>query len=264
MSQSLQVNNTEYVKASTAARAVGYTSDYVGRLAREKKILATQVGRQWFIDLESLKQFISTADKKKSEQRKKLRSVRKAEHLVHQSKVQQSSLALAVDSHSDSDQKEISRGVVPAIVATLAVVLSGIGIGTVSVYGTNTPAVLAEHMIKQVELESLAVAVYTGFSPAGDQSMASSPVARGVSVDGSAEGGTDHTAPIVDSVSSGLVVMDGAVSEATVAAVRDSFSDEVAVEVDPVESDTGLVTPIFRERSGDSYRFLLVPVEAGP
>ena len=258
MSQTLQVNNTEYVKASVAARAVGYTSDYVGRLAREKKIAATRVGRQWFIDLESLKKFIANSDKKKSERREKLRSVRKVEHRVHQNKTSKAHHLAHVQY-----ENEIKKGVASAVVATMAVVMSGIGIGVFATYGVHTPAVVTDQVRKHADLEALAVAVYTGFSPASNQSVAASPVARGVAVEAVPQDSAEQV--VTDSETyqaenTGLIVMDGDISDETIAAVRDSFSDEVAVEIDESAPDTGLITPVFKERSGDTYRFLMVPV----
>lgn len=45
------------------ANKVSYSRDYITRLAREGKILATHVGRQWFVDLDSLNNYIDTTAK---------------------------------------------------------------------------------------------------------------------------------------------------------------------------------------------------------
>ncbi len=46
---SVEISGVRYVKASDAAKAVGYTADYVGQLARAGKIDAKQVGRAWYV-----------------------------------------------------------------------------------------------------------------------------------------------------------------------------------------------------------------------
>ncbi len=46
---SVEISGVRYVKASAAAKAVGYTADYVGQLARAGKIDAKQVGRAWYV-----------------------------------------------------------------------------------------------------------------------------------------------------------------------------------------------------------------------
>ena len=49
-------------------------------------------------------------------------------------------------------------------------------------------------------------------------------------------------------------------SATAVDSVRDSFSDEVEVTVDPENADTGIVVPKFKDTRGEPYRFLMVPV----
>ena len=41
--------------------------------------------------------------------------------------------------------------------------------------------------------------------------------------------------------------------------IRDNFSDEVRVEIK--DESSGLITPIFREREGDKYMYMLVPIK---
>lgn len=54
MSQQLRVNGKQYLQSNELASTFGYSADYLGKLAREEKILGTQIGRQWFIEPESL------------------------------------------------------------------------------------------------------------------------------------------------------------------------------------------------------------------
>lgn len=53
--QSITVNGEKYVKASSIARELGYTADYVGQLCRGNKVDAQLVGRSWFVSEQSLK-----------------------------------------------------------------------------------------------------------------------------------------------------------------------------------------------------------------
>ena len=43
--QSVVLNGKKFIKASEAAKAAGYTADYVGQLCRNEKIDAQLVGR---------------------------------------------------------------------------------------------------------------------------------------------------------------------------------------------------------------------------
>lgn len=50
----LVLNGKEYVKASKAARDLGYTSDYVGQLCRGGHVDAHLVGRTWYVNPDTL------------------------------------------------------------------------------------------------------------------------------------------------------------------------------------------------------------------
>lgn len=51
----LELNGTKYVKASSIARELGYTSDYVGQLCRSGKVNAQLVGRSWYVEDDSIR-----------------------------------------------------------------------------------------------------------------------------------------------------------------------------------------------------------------
>ncbi len=52
--ETLVLNGTTYVKASKAARDLGYTSDYVGQLCRGGRVDAHLVGRTWYVNQDQL------------------------------------------------------------------------------------------------------------------------------------------------------------------------------------------------------------------
>src|SRR3990167_730160 len=70
----------EYITAGDAGRVVGYTSDYVARLAREKKVRGRRIGRQWLVDPQSLALFVADAEKQKPLRGDAVRQERKKEH----------------------------------------------------------------------------------------------------------------------------------------------------------------------------------------
>lgn len=57
MTCSLEIDHKEMHDIRTAADVTEYSRDHVTSLARAKKIVAAQVGRQWYVDLDSLKQY---------------------------------------------------------------------------------------------------------------------------------------------------------------------------------------------------------------
>lgn len=86
MSQSLTINGKKYVQSSVLTAQYQYTPDYIGKLAREEKIIGTQVGRQWYIEPESLKVFLHKASLEKEIRAEELSRKRKIEHQAFQKK----------------------------------------------------------------------------------------------------------------------------------------------------------------------------------
>lgn len=79
MSQRLLINSKEYLPVSAVAKRFGYTSDYIARLAREEKILATRIGRNWFVEPESLHSFSVQSEIEKKLRGEELSRKRKIE-----------------------------------------------------------------------------------------------------------------------------------------------------------------------------------------
>jgi len=121
MAQSLTINGKEYIPSNTLAARFKYTPDYIAKLAREEKILATQVGRLWFVEPGSLETFFHQSQIEKELRAEELRRKRKVEHALHQ-------------------QAQISAQTIgsplEAIAQTAVILLCGLllgGIGTIAV-----------------------------------------------------------------------------------------------------------------------------------
>ena len=86
-----QSNKTEktYLPASSVALQVGYTVDYVTRLARTGEVLAKKVGRQWHVEPESVRKFAEKAKSLSEQRTAKLRAIRKREYRARQQKLQE-------------------------------------------------------------------------------------------------------------------------------------------------------------------------------
>jgi excisionase family DNA binding protein len=78
----VEINGKNFISIKDAAKLVSYSRDYVARLAREEKIVATQLGRQWFVDVFSIKNFAEVAELEKSVQKVRLSAERKREQAV--------------------------------------------------------------------------------------------------------------------------------------------------------------------------------------
>lgn len=71
-----------FITAREGAVLVGYSADYVARLAREGKIVGRREGKQWLVDRDSLKLFTLRAEAEKRERNAALREERRQEKIV--------------------------------------------------------------------------------------------------------------------------------------------------------------------------------------
>ncbi len=82
MSTQVEINGANFLPIKDAAKQVSYSKDYVARLAREQKIVATQIGRQWFIDTVSLRNFTESSELELSIRKQQLSRKRKREQVI--------------------------------------------------------------------------------------------------------------------------------------------------------------------------------------
>ena len=81
MSQALEINGTELITIKAAAKLSHYSRDYITKLAREEKIVAYHIGKQWHVALDSLTKYTETVSADKEMRRQKLSEERKSERV---------------------------------------------------------------------------------------------------------------------------------------------------------------------------------------
>lgn len=237
MAKVLEINGEHFVLASFAAKQVGYTSDYVARIAREKKILATKVGRQWFVSLKSLNSFVLEANEEKNKRREILSVERKIEKSIYAKNI--------------STEKNISFGrskMFLAVAQTATVLILGVVIGTGGyVFNTNQTASL--NQFKSLSLDDVALSVYEFFSIDDYKNISITPTISdsddGVFVD------FENLSNIYEEEDS----MQKTLSQQV-------FSDEVDVVIEDREdsNDITAITPKLKNVEGKTQRFFMVPV----
>ncbi len=79
MTSFVEIDGKKFQNVGDAAKLTGYSRDYIGRLAREQKIVATQIGRQWFISIASLQKYAQSAERELKDRQQKLSVERKRE-----------------------------------------------------------------------------------------------------------------------------------------------------------------------------------------
>lgn len=257
MSVSVHLNGIFYLSSKEAGRLSGYTSDYVSRLAREEKIVATRVGTQWFVEPKSLDAFLQFAEKAREERKNILRKERllerqkSNENFSTQPLVSTTStppLASSVHISKDFDLKKSS-----AHRTALLAVASGVALACLFVLLPATPRSTLSAASMTSSLSGI-VETMNRFSFAPLRSFFSL-----TSEDTESE---ILSAPVrTESTAQGIVVMPLSTSSSTVAALKDSFSDTVDVALGS-DGVSGTITPIFTDGEGDAFRFVMVPVRS--
>jgi hypothetical protein len=137
MSTQVEINGISFLPIKDAAKAFSYSRDYVARLAREGKIVATQVNRQWLIDSVSLQNFAEASELEQSVRKQQLSLERKREQVVKQE---------VVDIKKDTRIKMKSVGVHAQMVAACVLCLgifAGAGVYTTTSLLSIPPASVA-------------------------------------------------------------------------------------------------------------------------
>jgi hypothetical protein len=86
------------IPAKEAAMHISYSADYISRLAREKKIVAEQRNRQWYVSLDSVKQFSLNQQAEQRARQQRLRRRRINEYARKQSAQIQTNILIHTNS----------------------------------------------------------------------------------------------------------------------------------------------------------------------
>src|SRR3990167_1240445 len=79
------LTNKNFISTKVSGELSGYTSDYLARLARSGKVVGKRVGHSWFIDRESLGDFLNQQGDRKIDYARALARAREAEYRAHRS-----------------------------------------------------------------------------------------------------------------------------------------------------------------------------------
>lgn len=79
MKDELHINGLKFSAVRVAAGCVPYSKDYITKLAREHKIRAVHVGRNWYVDVDGLLQYQSVQTLENEARNRQLKLQRKTE-----------------------------------------------------------------------------------------------------------------------------------------------------------------------------------------
>lgn len=250
MSQSFSVNGKEYLQSNALAVSLGYTPDYIGKLAREEKILGTLIGRQWFIEPESLKTYLQKASVEKEILNEDLSAKRKIERKVQEHK------KARVESLHHADFIALSQ--------SLAILICGLllgGLGFVISFENIGVSEITEGARENVSY------IAESFSPLWITNSLQDN--RELSVAASAEGiSLVSYAPRFEVFTvlpqfPPRVALASTSDDGARVQVQDTvtlqFSDEVKIVVD--DEGATFIEPVFKKESTTTSRFVLTPVK---
>lgn len=82
MKSVLEINGKSLAPIKAAAAATSYSRDYITRLAREEKIVASYINRQWFVDIDSLQRYAENTALEQAVRQRILSQERKQEQML--------------------------------------------------------------------------------------------------------------------------------------------------------------------------------------
>jgi hypothetical protein len=144
MAASIDINGKKLLPIKEVILQVDYSRDYITRLAREKKIVATQIGRMWYVDLDSLKNYQNVTQAEQDIKKRQLSDKRKRDLAFQEAKAAKQA---AVRNRVKSKTR--------AVVALASFVAIGVGVGVMleSYVATNFALFPQVANVKTVVLE---------------------------------------------------------------------------------------------------------------
>lgn len=120
MSTAIEINGIDFVSVKDASKEVSYSRDYLSKLAREGKVNATQVGRQWFVELRSVQSFVENKNLEQEVYRRRLSEERRKELEVREK----------IDEVTTFKETKINQTSTSSLNTSFLVLGSGLALGT--------------------------------------------------------------------------------------------------------------------------------------
>ncbi|MEK7639407.1 MAG: hypothetical protein AAB388_04575 [Patescibacteria group bacterium] len=241
MSIALEINGKKLVPIKNAAPVVSYSRDYITRLARDGKVVATHIGRQWYVDIDSLKHYAAVAEDELSIRKQQLSEERKQERKIKKS----------VEALQATRAKKVKAFHANAVVVTAMV----LGVGLVSGLFVNESNWFNQtaNRFSESRVEQLAN-VNQGVSQASKVIISDTG-----EVIHFPEFTHEYSQLLLDGEQTGVLLLPQALP-GDVVKVQDYFSDEVVIEK---KSDGTAVVRRADKQTGE-IPFVLVPVTSSP
>ena len=172
MSHSLEIDKKAMYDIRSASQETGYSRDHITTLARAQKIVATQVGRHWYVDLDSLRQYAKITELEQQIKQKHLSEERRLTREISQ----QVDTARQRQSEARISHHKTAKQAMVTMAAAFVLMLGGVGLfghdlltvgNTQMLSAATAPAFLEPVSVKQsgaVQLGDEMVPASTSFT----------------------------------------------------------------------------------------------------
>ncbi len=258
MATPIEIDGVNLLPIKDAAKVVSYTRDYVARLAREQKIVAEQVNRQWFVDIISLKNFAEAALLEQAIRKQQLSLERKREQVVKQ-EVQVLKSEVRYNPRTVRLEAQMM-----AILVLGCGLTAGLGIHTATTLlpqpATNVAQIgmtlpLEKSLVREVVPPETIPAAPVAL-PAPSPVVSSSTVEQPLFVDEA------ETRVMAQGSAEGIFLLSENSAVEDAADVEELFSDDVAVRF--LNDSTGVVSYVDGEGNVSEFPFVSVSVASNP
>lgn len=245
MDSALEIDGKKLHSIRDAAQSVSYSRDYVTRLAREGKIVATNVGRQWFVDLESLMRYVEQSAVEQLVRKKQLSEERKQEKLSAELKDRQ------ISNHNERTRFLKVR----ALVVTFFVLSSGLLAGFVAYETVFDPNAFLSFGIEVNNASKKPPLTANTFATLGDTSTEVMQAELTPKVDEALQTKVIHS---LGDIENGILLLPEGESSVT---PEDVFSDTVLVKDLPDGGQAVVRLDAEGNEVGNKMPFAVIPVK---
>ena len=240
MEAHIEIGNKKLSSIREASSQVSYSRDYVTRLAREGKIFASQIGRQWYVDLDSLKNYAEVSRIEADIRKAHLSEKRKQEQIFRSAKEQ----------HETAREKTVTTAHTKAVAAAGSVLAVGLLAG---VFGYSM--LMAPNNFDAAISQTTATNQYS-------QTAANAKAVMNTSVSDAAvtrSGAYTQSSAVesTSSISEGILVLPVGANDDPAAV----FSDEVRIRTATSGKQTAVLVDVNGVESDREIPFVLVPVK---
>jgi excisionase family DNA binding protein len=240
MEAHIEIGNKKLSSIREASSQVSYSRDYVTRLAREGKIFASQIGRQWYVDLDSLKNYAEVSRIEADIRKAHLSEKRKQEQIFRSAKEQ----------HETAREKTVATAHTKAVAAAGSVLAVGLLAG---VFGYSM--LMAPNNFDAAISQTTATNQYSQTA-----ANAKAVINTNVSDAAATRSGAYTQSSAVESTSSiseGILVLPVGANDDPAAV----FSDEVRIRTATSGKQTAVLVDVNGVESDREIPFVLVPVK---